>query len=122
MRPSTNLLRGLALTGALVLLAGCSEYLDRRDAISLNAGDAIATTRVTRMVDPWPRASADKNIRFNGERMQEAIARYRTHRVIEPQGTGTSKAYEAQAAAPPPAEGSAKPIGPTITQQATPVQ
>ena len=42
MRPSNNLLRGLALTGALVLLAGCSEYLDRRDAISFNAGDAIA--------------------------------------------------------------------------------
>ena len=24
------------------------------------------------MVDPWPRVSADKNIRFNGERMQQA--------------------------------------------------
>ena len=37
MRPSNNLLRGLALAGVLVLLAGCSEYLDRRETISLNA-------------------------------------------------------------------------------------
>ena len=71
MRPSNNLLRGLALTGTLVLLAACSEYFDRRDAISFNAGDAIASDQVTMMVDPWPRVSADKNIRFNGERMQE---------------------------------------------------
>ncbi len=38
------------------------------------------------MVDPWPPASADKNIRFNGERMQQAVARYRTNKVIEPEG------------------------------------
>ncbi len=117
MRPSTNILRALALTGVLVLLAGCSEYLDRREAITLNAGDAVAADQVTMMVDPWPRVSADKNIRFNGERMQSAIARYRTNRVIEPKGDGTSSAYEAQQAPSAAPEGSApKPIGPTVTQ------
>jgi hypothetical protein len=110
-------LRGLALTGVLMLLAGCSEYLDRRDAISLNAGDALAADKVTMMVDPWPRASADKNIRFNGERMQSAVARYRTNKVIEPRVDGTSNAYQAQQAPPPAPEGEApKPGGPTTTQ------
>jgi hypothetical protein len=116
MQLSTNVLRGLALTGVLVLLASCSEYLDRREAISLSAGDAVAADRVTMMVDPWPRASADKNIRFNGERMQQAVARYRANKVIGPKGDGTSTAYEAQQSPSAPAEqGAPKPVGPTIT-------
>lgn len=117
MRPSSNLLRGLALTAVLVLLAGCSEYLDRRDTISLNGGDAMASDRVSMMVDPWPRVSADKNIHFNGERMQSAIARYRTNKVIDPSGTGTSAAFKAQKDPSTPSTGAApKPVGPTITQ------
>jgi len=56
----------LALAALAVLLAGCSEYLDRRETISLNGGNALATNEVTMMVDPWPRDSADKNIAFNG--------------------------------------------------------
>ena len=78
-----------ALLGArracVAALAGCSEYLDRRDTISLNGGDAVATNKVTQMVDPWPRDSADNNIAFNGEKMETAVERYRTDRVIQPQ-------------------------------------
>jgi hypothetical protein len=117
MRPSNNLLRGLALTGALLLLAACSEYFDRREGISLNAGDALAADKVTMMVDPWPRVSADKNIRFNGERMQKAVARYRENKVIEPRGNGTSDAFEAQpGASPAPETAAPKPVGPSVTQ------
>ena len=57
----------LALAALGVLLAGCSEYLDRRETISLNGGNALATNEVTMMVDPWPRYSANRNIAFNGE-------------------------------------------------------
>lgn len=117
MRPSNNLLRGLALTAVLVLLAGCSEYLDRRDSVSLNAGDALASNQVTMMVDPWPPVSAKKNIRFNGQRMQSAVQRYRTNKVISPSIDGTSNAYQAQKNPSAPSEGAApKPVGPTITQ------
>ena len=84
MWPSSNMLRTLALAALLAALAGCSEYLDRRDTISLGGGDAVATNKVTQMVDPWPRASADKNIAFNGDKMESAIERYRTNRVIRP--------------------------------------
>jgi hypothetical protein len=49
-----------------MLLAGCSDlYFDRRETISPAAGDALATNRVTQMVDPWSPASANKNIAFN---------------------------------------------------------
>ena len=37
-------------------VAGCSEmYYDRRETVSLGAGDAVATNKVAQMVDPWPR-------------------------------------------------------------------
>jgi hypothetical protein len=119
MRPSINHLRALALAATLAtLLAACSEYLDRRNTVSLNAGDAVATDKVTQMVDPWPRDSADRNIAFNGERMQAAVARYRADRVIKPIGTGTSATYGQSSSAPPGAPGNnTTPLGPTVNSQ-----
>lgn len=118
---SSNALRVVCLGAGTALLAGalsgCSEYLVRRDAISLDAGDAVMTDRVTHMVDPWPRESADKNIAFNGEVMQSAVQRYRTGRVTPPVGIGTGSAYQAPPpAAPAPAN--TTPVGPTVTQSA----
>jgi hypothetical protein len=82
------------LLGAAVMLAGCSDiYYDRRDTISPSAGDAIAVNRVTHMVDPWPRSSANRNIAFNGEVMQRAVERYRDGDVIPPVNNTTSAAY-----------------------------
>jgi hypothetical protein len=88
-------------TSALVIaagvtLAGCSDiYYDRREAISLSAGDAIATDKVTQMVDPWPAHVANRNIAFNGQRMQTAHERYRNNRVIIPVNvTTSSSAYQ----------------------------
>lgn len=75
------------------LLAGCSDaglYLDRRDFVSSGAGDAVATNIIVQTVDPWPRASGNRNIAFNGDRMQAAGERYRKGQVIEPKGLGTS--------------------------------
>ena len=118
MRPSSNLVRSLALAAVLAMLAGCSEYLDRRDTIALSGGNAVATNKVTHMVDPWPRDSANRDIAFNGEKMETAIARYRTNKVIPPRGTGTSGAYEAA----PAAQNNVAPVGPTVTQPAAPVK
>ena len=118
MRPSSNMLRTLALAALVAALAGCSEYLDRRDTISLNGGNSVATNKVTQMVDPWPRASADKNIAFNGEKMETAVERYRTGRVIQPQGIGTSTSYQQGSNS----QNNTTPVGPTVTQSAAPVK
>jgi hypothetical protein len=81
---------------ALVLagmVAGCAEpdlYLDRRDSLSLGAGDAVASNIIVQTVDPWPRAAGNRNIAFNGDRMQAAGERYRTGKVTTPQGMNTS--------------------------------
>jgi hypothetical protein len=78
-------------------LGSCSDiYYDRRDTISLGADDAIASNRVTHMVDPWPRYSSDNNIRHDGERMQGAVERYRAHRVIQPRAESTSNLSQQQ--------------------------
>ena len=91
-RPKTNrtprlVAAALTVVGWGGLLAGCSNpdlYLDHRDSIALGAGDAIAGNTVNQMVDPWPPSSGDRNIAFNGQKMQAAVQRYRTDKVIAP--------------------------------------
>ena len=99
LRSSDGLtLRVIATAAALgAMLAGCSDiYYDRRDTIALSAGDAKASNQVTQMVDPWPRDSANRNISFNGQKMQSAVERYRTNKVIPPtNATTSSAAYQA---------------------------
>jgi hypothetical protein len=119
MRPFSNPLHMLALGALLAALAGCSEYLDRRDTISLGGGNAVATDKVTQMVDPWPRDSADRNIAFNGAKMETAVERYRTNRVIPPRGIGTSASYQQPSDNTP---NNNAPVGPTVTQSAAPVK
>jgi hypothetical protein len=81
----------LAALALSCTLSGCSDiYFDRRETVVPYAGDAKAINQVTMMVDPWPPYSANRNIAFNGERMQGAVERYRTHNVIRPLSPLTS--------------------------------
>jgi hypothetical protein len=109
MRPFSKALRSLVLAAVFATLAGCSEYLDRRDTIALSGGNAVATDEVTHMVDPWPRNSANRDIAFNGDKMESAFESYRTNKVIPPVGTGTSTTYPA-----PAAQNNTAPVGPTV--------
>ena len=82
-------MRLVARSAAVIVLgawlAGCSDmYLDRRDSVALGAGDAIAANKVQEMVDPWPAGSGNRNIAFNGQKMQKAVQRYRTDKVLDP--------------------------------------
>ena len=51
------------------------------------------------MIDPWPRASAKRNIAYSGEKAATAAERYRTGKVIAPVNATTSSAAYAAAAA-----------------------
>jgi hypothetical protein len=78
---------------ALGTLAGCADadlYFDRRETISLHAGDSVASNIIVQTVDPWPRAAGNRNIPGNGDRMQAAGERYRTGRTIPLKGLSTS--------------------------------
>jgi hypothetical protein len=89
----------IVLAGALT--AGCSDiYFDRRETVALGADDHIASNSVEQMVDPWPRHVGNKNIAFNGERMQAAAERYRRHEVVQPMPL-TTNTYTQQQPPPP---------------------
>jgi hypothetical protein len=86
-RPGINgARRAIAVTVMLgALLAGCSDiYFDRRETIAPGAGNAVAANQVEQMVDPWPAHANDKNLTFNGERMQRAVECYRIDKVTQP--------------------------------------
>ena len=130
-RPGTNgagrVVAAVVMLGAL--LAGCSDiYFDRRDTVALTAGDSVAANAALQTADPWPRNSGNTTIAFNGQRMQSAVERYRTGRVIQPVKPTTSDVQNQQEAAtaaaasygtavanapPPPTSGS-----PTVTSAA----
>lgn len=116
MRPLSNAMRLTASAILMAALGGCSEYLDRRDTVAVSSGNAVAADKVTHMVDPWPAASGNRNIAYNGAVMQSAFQRYRTGQVIAPNGTGTSGTY--QQAQP----NNQTPLGPTVNQPAAPVK
>jgi hypothetical protein len=106
-------------------IAGCTGtnvydphgYLDRRDSIELTAGDSNASNIAMQMVDPWPRYAGNKNIAYNGQRMQAAVERYRNNQVIPPRGINSSSVYAVSSGnnpAPPPNNNT--PVGPSVTK------
>jgi hypothetical protein len=110
----TDLVRAAALTLAFAALAGCSEYVARRDAISPFGGNAVEGDKIVQMEDPWPRDAANNRIAYNGTVIQRAVERYRTGRVIPPRGTTTSGTYQ-----PANAPDNNTPVGPSINQPAS---
>ena len=95
----SNRLAVLAL--AAPLLGACTDmYLDRRDTVSFAAGDAVAVNKVTHMIDPWPPYAGNRNIAFDGERMQAAAERYRTNKVTPLATAATSSVQYAPVLAP----------------------
>lgn len=80
-----------------VMLAGCSDlYLDRRESVALGGGDAVVSNRIVQTIDPWPAAAADRRYVFNGDKMQSAAERYRTGKIIQPKGLGTTSTWGQQ--------------------------
>jgi len=82
-------------------LGACSDiYYDRRETISLTAGDAPAANRVAQTIDPWPMAAGNRRLEHDGERMQRAIERYRTNKTTPLQTTSTSSVQYTPVMAP----------------------
>jgi hypothetical protein len=69
-----------AIIGMSLGLAGCAEYLDRRESLLLGAGDAVQTNIVMHQIDPWPRRARITSSTTSGERVQRAVERYRNPR------------------------------------------
>jgi hypothetical protein len=66
-----------------------AHYLERRDTVTLGAGDAQNWNKVVHTAEPWPRYVMDTHIPGDGQRTAVVIRRY---------STGTGGAESSQAA------------------------
>jgi hypothetical protein len=53
------------------------EYVQRADKLTLSAGNAQEVNTRIQEVDPWPRNVGNTRIAVDGERMADAVYRYR---------------------------------------------
>jgi hypothetical protein len=59
-------------------------YTQRADKITLSGGDAQAVNTRIHEVDPWPRNVGDKRIYSDGQRMADAVWKYRCGKEPQP--------------------------------------
>ena len=59
-------------------------YVQRADKVTLSAGNAQAVNTRIHEIDPWPRNVGDKRIPVNGQRMADAVYRYRCGKAPQP--------------------------------------
>src|SRR6202521_2165782 len=79
--------RVLALASFVTTAGGCATaayaddffapYFQRKDTVTLSAGNAKAVNAASQIIDPWPRYVGNRRIPANGERMAGAMLRYR---------------------------------------------
>jgi len=74
----------VGLSGCLYLEDNLTQYAQRNEKVTLSAGNSAAANEAIHTVDPWPRASADRRIPANGERMAGAYERYRNPDKLPP--------------------------------------
>ena len=54
-----------------------SMYIQRKDTVTLGAGNAKDVNAATHVIDPWPRYVGNRRIPGNGDRLSRAVERYR---------------------------------------------
>ena len=76
------------------------QYVRRSDTITFGAGDAKEVDSATQVIDPWPPYVGNRQIPGNGERMSDAVQRYRdvsklpqAPRPLSPQSSDTGGGY-----------------------------
>jgi hypothetical protein len=83
-RKSKARLAALGLTGLVLLLSGCADYLNHRDSITLAAGDAMYTNRGVHVDNPFPPHARNENISGDGKRAATVMEGYQ-EKAEEPQ-------------------------------------
>jgi hypothetical protein len=56
---------------------GVQQYTQRADTITLSAGNAQDVNTRVQEIDPWPKVAGDNRIAVNGQRMTNAVERYK---------------------------------------------
>src|SRR5262249_56485474 len=83
--------RAAGVRASPAMLGGCAVvYWDRRDTVAFQSGNSNAANKVVHVIDPWPRAAANRRMEADGERMQRAVERYRTNKTTPLSTTSTT--------------------------------
>jgi hypothetical protein len=77
--------KAVLLLAATIMLGGCqtygndemSSYLQRKDTVTLSAGDASRANAMAQTIHPWPPGVGDTRIPMEGTRAAGAMASYR---------------------------------------------
>jgi uncharacterized membrane protein YgcG len=76
----------IALASSALALGGCwhstyeypsAQYLHRTDTITMSAGNAQEINSTTQVINPWPKSAGNRHIPGNGDRMVNAVTKYR---------------------------------------------
>lgn len=73
----------LPLLLGIGLLAGCADYLNRYDTVTLAAGDAQKYNAILQTKDPFNPVSNDTDIETDGQRAADAVE-YKYKKVLKP--------------------------------------
>ena len=74
----TKSLARLTILGMLALGgSGCQDYLARRDSISAGSGEAVQANIAKHTIDPWSVHSRRVDPYTDGDRIAQAVQRYR---------------------------------------------
>lgn len=72
-----RILPAIAAAAVGLALSGCSnQYYERKDTVSFNAGDAVASNIALQTPDPWPPGSKNTTIKANGAKLARVYRRY----------------------------------------------
>jgi hypothetical protein len=85
-----DIIRPALAAAALLSLAACDKYVDRRDQITFGSGDAVAFNKAAQIIDPWPASSRTVTHGMRGEQAEAALAKLRKREAGEdsPAATG----------------------------------
>jgi hypothetical protein len=64
--------------GASLLLAGCADYMNNRDSVTLGVGNANYANQGVHTINPFPPVAKNTNIDIGPETTGNAVGRYVT--------------------------------------------
>jgi hypothetical protein len=79
VRTTSRLLRWTVPIGLAIGLSGCNataDYLNRRDTVTLAAGNAKNWNLAVQTIDPWPPHAEDTSIEHSGKRIAAVVRDY----------------------------------------------
>lgn len=84
-------LAAIMVLSAGLVAAGCDDYLDRRDTMTLGVGDAVAVNKATQTINRWPSSARKDRWLSDGERARAAVSRYRSGKAYPPNALGSAQ-------------------------------